>query len=67
MDLRDTVDGSRSLDGEVRTGVPGSGGAKRSDGAGAEETKVMCFTHFNDVLETSDVHLQVRMRGGEEG
>lgn len=38
MDFGDAVNGARPLDAEIRGGVSGRGGAKRSNGAGDEET-----------------------------
>ena len=57
MDLGHTVDCQWSLDGDVRARVPWGGGAKRSNRARTEQPQVMQFTHFNDVMKSSDVDL----------
>ena len=58
MDFGHTINRLRSLDGDVRAWVPRGGGAKRSNRAWTEQPQVVQFTHFNDIVKSSDINLQ---------
>ncbi len=58
MDLGDSVDGPWSLYSDVRGGVSWRGGAKCSDSAGAEETKVVYPSHLSYIVVALNVHLE---------
>ena len=58
MDLGHSVDGLWPHDGHIRAGVPGRGGTKCSNCTRTEQSEIVHFTHFNDVVESSDVDLQ---------
>lgn len=50
MNLRDTIDGPRSLNRDIRGGITGRGGTKCPYSTGTEETKVVYLGHFSYVV-----------------
>ena len=57
VDLGHTIDGQRSLHGDVRAGVLRRGGTERSNRTRTEEPQIVQFTNFNDVVKPSNIDL----------
>ena len=58
MDFGHTIDRLWALDGDIGTGIPWRRGTKCSNGARTEESEVVHFADFNDVVKPGNVYLQ---------
>ncbi len=69
MNLRDTIDSSWSLNGDIRGRVTWRRRTKCTNSAGAKETKVVCLCHLNYVviafyIDLGEVHSQFNITIG---